>query len=105
MKFGDVIALAKAGYSVADVKELLAMEQEPKEEPEKEPQEEPEPEEEPAKEPEEEPEEEPAPDYKKLYEEAKAESDRLKKGNIRKQSADDIKSDEDIMMDAILKFL
>ena len=74
MNLMDVVALAKAGYSVKDVKELIALsKEEPKDEVKEEPKDTPkddvkEPEEEPKETPKEEP-KEVKPDYEKLYNE------------------------------------
>lgn len=89
MKWEDIVALAKAGYKPADVKELMAMEQK-KQEPEPEPKQEPE--QEPKQEPEPEPKQEPKqePDYKKMYEESQ---EALKQAQAKNTRMDASKKD------------
>ena len=72
MKWEDIVALAKAGYKPADVKELMAMEPK-KQEPEQEPNQEPEQKHEPEQEP----------DYKKMYEESQEALKQAQSKNIR----------------------
>ena len=80
MKWEDIVALAKAGYKPADVKELMAMEPK-KQEPEQEPNQEPE--QEPNQEPEQKHEPEQEPDYKKMYEESQEALKQAQSKNIR----------------------
>lgn len=103
MKFTDIIALAKQGFTPSDIREFLKLDTEPEtasaaadpapvsEDPE--PEEtpaaaDPEPEETPA---------DPEPDYKQLYEEEKAK----RQAAARKQevATDDTKSVEDTLLD------
>lgn len=116
MIFGDIIALAKAGYSPADVKELLSVDtsslesppdnttpaggdkkiEEPKEEPKQEPKEEPK----------QEPEKpgEPTDDQKKIaeLEKALAEAQKL---NANKDLSDKVISDEDKIKELFKGFM
>lgn len=109
MKFADIIALAKQGFTPADIREFLKLETETEDTPaaaDPEPAEPKQPADDPvpaATDPEPEqgaadhdpdPEE---PDYKKLYEEEKAK----RQAAARKQevAADDNKSDEELLLD------
>lgn len=100
MKFTDIIALAKQGFTPADIREFLKLDTEP-EHPAEDPQQEQEeqPAEDPQQEQEEQPAEDPQPeqDYKKLYEEEKAKRQAL----ARKQevAADETKSVDDTLLD------
>ena len=100
MKFTDIIALAKQGFTPADIREFMKLDTEPEETPavaDPVPEEEqaaadPEPEEEQAA-----ADPEPEQDYKKLYEEEKAK----RQAAARKQEVakDDSKSVEDTLLD------
>lgn len=101
MKFTDIIALAKQGFTPADIREFLKLETEP-EHPAEDPKQEQE--EQPAEDPQQEQEEQPAedpqqeePDYKTLYEEEKAK----RQAAARKQEVakDDSKSVEETLLD------
>lgn len=100
MKFTDIIALAKQGFTPSDIREFLKLDTE-QETPAEDPQ--PEQEEQPAEDPQQEQEEQPAedpqqePDYKQLYEEEKAK----RQAAARKQEVakDDTKSVEDTLLD------
>lgn len=88
MKFTDIIALAKQGFTPADIREFMKLDTEP-EQPAEDPQQEQE--EQPAEDPQQEP------DYKQLYEEEKAK----RQAAARKQEVakDDTKSVEDTLLD------
>lgn len=98
IKFSDIIALAKSGYSVSDVKELMQLSEAAEvNEPEA-----PEQEETPAQDPE--PEEDQA-DYKKLYEEEQEKVRRLQAENINKNAQIPDKTDQEILMDMARDFM
>lgn len=86
MKFEDLVAFAKAGYTPADVKELMALE--PVAEPEKEPKEVEDKEQ--VKQPEEviKDKKDDEVDYKALYEESQKKLKAAQEANIRKDSTD-----------------
>lgn len=96
----DVVALAKAGYSVKDVKELMQIEaEEPKDTPKEEPKDTPKDIEEPKEEPKaiEEP-KDVKPDYEKLYNE-------LIKKNNRANIAGNEKSEDELISDLVRDFM
>lgn len=102
IKFSDIIALAKSGYSVADVKELMQLSDATPSIDETEAQQD---DQEPAAEdPEEEKEEEP--DYKKLYEEEAEKVRKLQRENINKNAQQkEEKTDQEIVMDMARDFM
>lgn len=101
IKFSDIIALAKSGYSVADVKELMQLSETPSNDAPEAQQDE----EEPASEdPEEEKEEEH--DYKKLYEEEAEKVRKMQRENINKNAQQPKeKTDQEILMDMARDFM
>lgn len=100
----DVVALAKAGYSVKDVKELIALsKEEPKDEVKEESKDMPKDEvkKEPKEEPKDEVKEEPKddkPDYEKLYKD-------LIKSNTNKDNSGNEKSDDELLADLVRDFM
>lgn len=120
MIFSDILALAKAGYSPADVKELLSFDtgsssntppvtpntpaggdinkEDPKQEPKEEPKEDP------KQEPTEDPKQEPTEEQRKIaeLEQALAEAQKF---NINKDLSDKIISDEDKLKDLFRGFM
>lgn len=101
MNIKDLLTFAKAGWKPAEVKELLEAVQNTQD-PEPEPEPEPEPKE---PEPEEtDPEPEPEPDYKKLYEQEKAEKEALQEKNTRKEQPEE-PSDQDKINDIVRAFM
>lgn len=101
IKFSDIIALAKSGYSVADVKELMQLSETPSNDAPEAQQDEKEP---AAEAPEEEKEEEP--DYKKLYEEEAEKVRKMQRENINKNAQQPKeKTDQEILMDMARDFM
>lgn len=101
IKFSDIIALAKSGYSVADVKELMQLSETPSNDAPEAQQDEKEP---AAEDPEEEKEEEP--DYKKLYEEEAEKVRKMQRENINKNAQQPKeKTDMEILMDMARDFM
>ena len=105
MKLSDIIALAKQGFTPADIREFMATDQQQEkgkdpEEKEKDPGEDPEekeePETQPAKKKDDQGKEE-TPDYKKLYEEEKAK--RQKEAAKKDMGLDPEKSIEETLID------
>lgn len=115
LTIGDIVALAKAGYKPADVKELMQMTEESKEEktipqdppsnvvPEAAAETAPSA----AAEPEPPKAEEDPIDYKALYESAKIDLDKAQKANMARDisSAEDNLSDEDLLKDLFKEFM
>lgn len=101
MKLKDIIDLAKAGYTPADIKELVSL---TVPEPEPEPTE-PEPTEpEPTKPTEPEPEPtEPEPDYKKLYEEEKAAREKLQHDFRRQEIEDEDEIQDETLIENLVR--
>lgn len=114
MKLTDIIALAKAGYTVAEVKELMAMEQQETEQPaqpETDPKQPAQPETEskqPAQ-PETEPKQpaQPETDYKTLYEQAQNDLKIAQQENIKlsKKEQDKTEDDEKLLADLVSSFI
>lgn len=103
IKFSDIIALAKSGYSVADVKELMQLSETPSNDAPKAQQDDQEP---AAEDPEEEEEVEEEPDYKKLYEEEAERVRKLQRENINKNAQQPKeKTDQEILMDMARDFM
>lgn len=101
IKFSDIIALAKSGYSVADVKELMQLSETPSNDAPEAQQDEEEP---AAEAPAEETEEEP--NYKKLYEEEAEKVRKMQRENINKNAQQTKeKTDQEILMDMARDFM
>ncbi len=98
--FSDVVALAKAGYTPEQVKEILKMSNENEKKEKEEPKEEPKGKEEPK---EKEPETKvyttgkSEPDYKALYESTKNELDKIRVDNTREDMSNKGESIEDVI--------
>lgn len=103
MKLGDIVALARAGYSASDVKELL--EKEVPEQPEvpEEPKEEIQEVEEKLQEPKDDDSDEP--DYKALYEESQKKLQEAQKLNLQKEIVVDDDKNMNALTDAIRGFM
>ena len=96
IKFADIIALAKSGYSVSDVKELMQLSETPSNNDETEA---PQDNQEPAAEDPEEPEKEEEVDYKTLYEQEQEKVKRLQAVNRNQNAQKNEKTDQEILMD------
>ena len=107
MKFSDILALAKNGYSPKDIKDLLALADPEEPEPEPEPQPEPEPEPEPQPEPEPEPEPQPDPEDKdaKIIDLEKKIAELQKLNTTKDLSDKKPKSDDDIFKELMKEFM
>lgn len=112
LNISDIVALAKAGYKVSDVKELISMSQqpEPKSEPDPEPKSEPEPEPkaEPEPEPKAEPEPEPEPNAEPDSEVAKLKKQiaDMQAANLRKSMiGKETPTDQDVINDLVRSFM
>lgn len=123
MKLTDIIALAKAGYTVAEVKELMALETEPKQpaqletepkqpaHPETEPKQHTQPETEPKQpaQPETEPKQpaQPETDYKALYEQAQNDLKIAQQENIKlsKKEQDKTEDEDKLLADLVSSFI
>lgn len=101
IKFSDIIALAKSGYSVADVKELMQLSDTT---PSNDDKEAPQDEEEPAEQ-DPEPSQEEAVDYKKLYEAEQEKVRKLQAENINKNAQQNEKTDSEILMEMARDFM
>ena len=115
----DIAALAKAGYTVAEVRELMQLAQDPeqtkKPEPETTPKEEEKPEPEKLQEPEKkekassEPSKDPAPlqslDQSKEIEELKKQLAAAQAENRKQDRSENVKSSEDLVKDLVLSFM
>lgn len=101
IKFSDIIALAKSGYSVADVKELMQLSDTT---PSNDDKEAPQDDEEPAEQ-EPEPSQEEAVDYKKLYEAEAEKVRKLQAENINKNAQQNEKTDSEILMEMARDFM
>lgn len=100
IKFSDIIALAKSGYTVSDVKELMQLsDATPSDEPEA-PQDVAEP---AAEDPEEQEQEEV--DYKALYEQEQEKVKRLQAENRNQNAQTNEKTDQEILMDLARDFM
>lgn len=107
----DIVDLAKAGYSVSDVKELISLSKEDEKDPV--------PDDTPGQEgasnqdtpgdapSQEDPKDEKEPDYKTLYEKSQKELKEAQKANRNKDrsSEDDYKSDEDKFKELVSQFI
>ena len=100
IKFSDIIALAKSGYTVSDVKELMQISETPSNDETEAPQDNTEP---AAQEPEE-PEQEEV-DYKSLYEQEQEKVKRLQAENRNKNAQTNEKTDQEILMDLARDFM
>jgi DNA-binding transcriptional MerR regulator len=101
IKFADIIALAKSGYSVSDVKELMQLSETPSNNDETEA---PQDNTEPAAEDPEEPEQEEV-DYKTLYEQEQEKVKRLQAVNRNQNAQTNEKTDQEILMDLARDFM
>lgn len=101
IKFSDIIALAKSGYSVADVKELMQLSDTT---PSNDDKEAPQDDEEPAEQEPEPPKEEEV-DYKKLYEAEAEKVRKLQAENINKNAQQNEKTDSEILMEMARDFM
>lgn len=105
IKFSDIIALAKSGYSVSDVKELMQLsETQLSETPSNDETEAPQDNQEPAAEDPEEPEQEEV-DYKALYEQEQEKVKRLQAVNRNQNAQTNEKTDQEILMDLARDFM
>ena len=101
IKFSDIIALAKSGYTVSDVKELMQLSETPSNNDETEaPQDNTEP---AAEDPEEKEAEEV--DYKTLYEQEQEKVKRLQAVNRNQNAQTNEKTDQEILMDLARDFM
>lgn len=100
IKFADIIALAKSGYSVSDVKELMQLSETPSNDETEAPQDDTEP----AAEDPEEPEQEEV-DYKALYEQEQEKVKRLQAVNRNQNAQTNEKTDQEILMDLARDFM
>lgn len=100
IKFSDIIALAKSGYTVSDVKELMQLSETPSNDETEAPQDD----QEPAAEDPEEPKQEEV-DYKTLYEQEQEKVKRLQANNINKDAQTKEKTDQEILMDLARDFM
>lgn len=100
IKFSDIIALAKSGYTVSDVKELMQLSETPSNDETEAPQDE----QEPAAEDPEEPEQEEV-DYKTLYEQEQEKVKRLQAVNRNQNAQTNEKTDQEILMDLARDFM
>ena len=101
IKFSDIIALAKSGYTVSDVKELMQLSDTPSNNDETEA---PQDNTEPAAEDPEEPEQEEV-DYKTLYEQEQEKVKRLQAVNRNQNAQTNEKTDQEILMDLAREFM
>lgn len=101
IKFSDIIALAKSGYSVSDVKELMQLSEVTPSDDETEA---PQDNQEPAAEDPEEPEQEEV-DYKALYEQEQEKVKRLQAVNRNQNAQTNEKTDQEILMDLARDFM
>lgn len=102
IKFSDIIALAKSGYTVSDVKELMQLSDATT--PSNDETEAPQDNQEPAAEDPEEPEQEEA-DYKALYEQEQEKVKRLQAVNRNQNAQTNEKTDQEILMDLARDFM
>lgn len=100
IKFSDIIALAKSGYTVSDVKELMQLSETPSNDETEAPQDNTEP----AAEDPEEPEQEEV-DYKTLYEQEAEKVKRLQAVNRNQNAQTTEKTDQEILMDLARDFM
>lgn len=101
IKFSDIIALAKSGYTVSDVKELMQLSETPSNNDETDtPQDDQEP---AAQEPEDQEAEEV--DYKTLYEQEQEKVKRLQAVNRNQNAQTNEKTDQEILMDLARDFM
>lgn len=113
----DIAALAKAGYTVAEVRELMTLAQDPeqtkKQEPEKEEekqepekmQQEPEQKEKPYSEPSKDPVPLPSSDQSKEIEDLKKQLAAAQAENRKQDRSENVKSSEDLVKDLVLSFM
>ena len=102
IKFSDIIALAKSGYTVSDVKELIQLSDATT--PSNDETEAPQDNQEPAAEDPEEPEQEEV-DYKTLYEQEQEKVKRLQAVNRNQNAQTNEKTDQEILMDLARDFM
>ena len=102
IKFSDIIALAKSGYTVSDVKELMQLSDATT--PSNDETEAPQDDQEPAAEDPEEPEQEEV-DYKTLYEQDQEKVKRLQAVNRNQNAQTNEKTDQEILMDLARDFM
>jgi DNA-binding transcriptional MerR regulator len=102
IKFADIIALAKSGYTVSDVKELMQLSDATT--PSNDETEAPQDNTEPAAEDPEEPEQEEV-DYKTLYEQEQEKVKRLQAVNRNQNAQTNEKTDQEILMDLARDFM
>ena len=102
IKFSDIIALAKSGYTVSDVKELMQLSEATT--PSNDETEAPQDNTEPAAEDPEEPEQEEV-DYKTLYEQEQEKVKRLQAVNRNQNAQTTEKTDQEILMDLARDFM
>lgn len=102
IKFSDIIALAKSGYSVSDVKELMQLSEATT--PSNDDTEAPQDNTEPAAEDPEEPKQEEV-DYKTLYEQEQEKVKRLQAVNRNQNAQTNEKTDQEILMDMARDFM
>ena len=102
IKFSDIIALAKSGYTVSDVKELMQLSDATT--PSNDETEAPQDNQEPAAEDPEEPEQEEV-DYKALYEQEQEKVKRLQAVNRNQNAQTNEKTDQEILMDLARDFM
>lgn len=100
IKFSDIIALAKSGYTVSDVKELMQLSETPSNDETEAPQDD----QEPAAEDPEEPEKEEV-DYKALYEQEQEKVKRLQAVNRNQNAQTNEKTDQELLMDLARDFM
>lgn len=103
IKFADIIALAKSGYTVSDVKELMQLSDATT--PSNDETEAPQDNQEPAAEDPEEPEKEEEVDYKTLYEQEQEKVKRLQAVNRNQNAQTNEKTDQEILMDLARDFM
>lgn len=102
IKFSDIIALAKSGYTVSDVKELMQLSDATT--PSNDETEAPQDDQEPAAEDPEEPKQEEV-DYKALYEQEQEKVKRLQAVNRNQNAQTNEKTDQEILMDLARDFM
>jgi len=102
IKFSDIIALAKSGYTVSDVKELMQLSDATT--PSNDETEAPQDDQEPAAEDPEEPKQEEV-DYKTLYEQEQEKVKRLQAVNRNQNAQTNEKTDQEILMDLARDFM
>lgn len=103
IKFSDIIALAKSGYTVSDVKELMQLSDATT--PSNDETEAPQDNQEPAAEDPEEPEQQEEVDYKTLYEQEQEKVKRLQAVNRNQNAQTNEKTDQEILMDLARDFM